>query len=445
MAKEIIPHEIKDWSPIPLTESIWDEVDISNPLNFGIHRYDDRLWTSGYVGVGRLYNKNQKPILSSGKEHIIVVSSRYNLDPWKMLETVMADEEYEDYLSELDEGKNLFKVFYDQPLIRLAQDRKNEGDVLYALSFINSCYSLCKKGLKKNLIRKEENYRSKIRGKINVKNNIRENTSRGRNDRFFCQYIDFTEDTVENRIIKSTLQKCKTILTTRFELSSEMLQRISYCKNIFRRVKNVSIKNSDFNAVSVSGLYMYYKPLIQQARCIHNQKYYSYTAENGETIIRSVYTVPYMINMEALFEFYARAVLKQRIDSKYYLDSYSKRIYLQRGVTRPEEAERGIHLMTYCIPDILICNKDTNEPMLVLDAKYKGNARTERADSHQLLSYVLLTGAKRCGFIFPGSTTQMKPIGQEAGYLNLSPADLRYYELILGNDQNSGEIEKLLL
>ena len=70
--------------------------------------------------------------------------------------------------------------------------------------------------------------------------------------------------------------------------------------------------------VTASGLYMYYKPLMQQARCIVGQKYHSFSAETGQTITQSVFTIPYMINMEKLFEFYARTMIKKSlVDSNY--------------------------------------------------------------------------------------------------------------------------------
>jgi len=336
-------------------------------------------------------------------------------------------------------------VFYDQPLIRLAQNTQNDGDLLYAISYINACYSLCKKGLKKELVRQEGNYQSKVRGKISVKRNIRENTARGRNDRFYCQYIDFTEDTLENRILKSTLLKAKTILESRFELSAEIARKIQFCLNAFRRVKTIIVKNSDFNMVTASGLYMYYKPLMQQARCIVGQKYHSFSAETGQTITQSVFTIPYMINMEKLFEFYARTMIKKSlVDSNYYLDRYSKRIFLQQGVASIEDTEPRIHLMAYCIPDILICDKATNQPVFVLDAKYKSHIRSARNDSHQLLSYALLTGVDRCGFVFPGAVSRVKIMRSGSNNILLANGRLRYFEFILGDDYSVTDIEHLL-
>ena len=46
------------------------------------------------------------------KEHVLIISSSYGLDPWTMLETVMLDDEYEVYMDELAaDNKYLFHYF----------------------------------------------------------------------------------------------------------------------------------------------------------------------------------------------------------------------------------------------------------------------------------------------------------------------------------------------
>jgi len=450
MAREVIIHNLKDWSTISDKSDCWKKLDfVHTESNFGIHIYNSEVWTAGFVGVGRIYDSYQKPIQSKGREHVVVISSSYHMDPWPMLETVMADDEYDNYLEEINSsGDFLFKIFYDQPLVRLAQDQLNDGDILYTLSFINSCYNLCRKGLKKEMYYHEENFTSKVRGKIVVSRNINCNTFHGRNDRFYCKYIDFTDDSIENRILKATLHRCKSILATRFQENTEIQNQIAFCLNTLRHVKETKIKLSDFNNATASGLYMYYKPTLQQAKCIYSQKYYAYAAESGKTIAKSTFTIPYMINMETLFEFYSRAMIKKRLDTqKYRLEAYSKRLYLQRGVTKDADAEKGIHLIPHVIPDIIIYDRATNTPAAVIDVKYKEHSRAVREDSHQLLSYVLLTGAPRCGFVFPGEgdsmIVPMKTSGQN--YLDLRARGLKYFELLLGKKLESGELEKALL
>lgn len=453
MANKIIVKELEDWSKLDKTDAFFQDIDMSNVKNFGIHPYKDAYWTSGYVGVGRLYGTRSKdrPLTLDGQERVVVINSQYGMDPWKMLEKVMADkEEYDDYISELEKnGKFLFKIFYDQPVIKLDQNQKSDADILYALSFVNSCYELCKKGIKKKLIHHEENCNAKIRGRIDVQKNIRKNTVNGRNDRFYCKYIDFTADTIENRILKATMERCKRILNNKFELNSEIMGRIHFCLNTLRGVKTVLIKNKDFNGISVGGLYTYYKPLMKQAKCIMSQKYMSYTAEDGSVVNKSVFTIPYMINMESLFEFYSRIIFKEQIDqNRFDVEKYSKKLFTEQGVNRSEDALHGIHMMSYCIPDIIIVDKYTREPIYVFDVKYKPHNESDRSDSHQLLSYALLTGVNKCGFIFPGVITENKQM-RNSDSINIATSSvsrlLKYYELILGNTVDSNIINNLIV
>ncbi|WP_312649293.1 5-methylcytosine restriction system specificity protein McrC [Aminipila sp.] len=449
MAKGIIPHSLKDWTQINENESFWGKINLQRPEdNFGIHQYNNGLWTSGMIGVGRVFDIDGLPIQDNGKEHILMVSSTYGMDPWKMLEKVLKDDEYDAYTEELDKAnKFLFRIFYDQPVIQLEQDSNSDAEILYALSFLNACYSLCKKGLKKSLIYKNENYTAKLRGKIDVSKNMKHNTARGRSDKFYCKYVDFTEDNIENKIIKAALQKCKATLKQRFQDIASISNRVGFCQNILRHVSSTRITNSDFNAVAVSGLYSYYKPVIQQSRAILGQKLYNYIKNDGSTAKKSVYTIPYVINMETLFEFYTRTILKEILPAdEYCLEKYSQKLFLQNGVAKTEDSEKGIHLMSYCIPDIIICNVNTGKPSMVIDAKYKPDNRPLRSDSHQLLSYVLLTGVQKCGFIFPGEITKLKKMeSTNSEALPLSAKPVQYYELIMGNDNNAAEIYKALL
>jgi len=446
MSKEIILHNIKDWSRVDERESFWGNVDLLLPnLNFGIHRYNNALWTSGQVGVGRLFDRNGMPVQDNGKDHVLSVAPSYNLNPWEMLETVILDDEYDAYIAELEkEQKYLFHIFYDQPVIRLPHGYGAEAETLFALSYITSCYSLCKKGLMKSLIHCEENFTGKLRGRIDVSRNIKLNSAKGRCDRFFCKYIGFTEDSVENRIIKAALQKCKMIIKRRFQEDNSIKKKTAYCLNALRHVKDTTIKNSDFSMADAGGLYSYYIPVLQQAKAILSFKFQAYEERNLHYNAKPVYTIPYIINMETLFEYYARTVLKQALSGmEYKVEKYSKRLFLQKGVIVPESAEKGIHLMPFCIPDIIITKDDC--PVLVIDVKYKMAGKPDRSDSHQLLAYVLLTGADRCAFILPGEKTGVREMETTGcSYLNLNASNVRYYELLLGEKCDSAAIRSIL-
>jgi len=99
-------------------------------------------------------------------------------------------------------------------------------------------------------------------------------------------------------------------------------------------------------------------------------------------------------------------------------------------------------------PDIIIIrDNESRKPVAVIDAKYKPNTRSARSDTHQLLSYVLLTDVKRCGFAFPGPNSRAKIMdATETASLPLAVDSLDYYELILGNDlDNASEALQQIL
>ena len=85
-------------------------------------------------------------------------------------------------------------------------------------------------------------------------------------------------------------------------------------------------------------------------------------------------------------------------------------------------------------------------PALVIDAKYKVSGRPDRADSHQLLAYVLLTGVDRCAFILPNTETkirEMETTGDQ--FLTLASQNIRYYEMLLGHDYDPNTLKSVLM
>lgn len=447
MKNDIVIHQIKDWSALDASEDCWKNVDFSRPEdNFGIHLHNGKLYSGGYVGVGRLTGINGSYIKTTEKDEIVISDSRFDMNPWQMLETIMSDDEYSDYFADTQREKPLFKIFYDQPVIKLPQGADKNEDILHSLSFVFSCYDLCRKGLKKNMVYLEGNYSSKVRGKIDIYHNIRVNTSKGRNDRFYCRYIDFTEDNIENRILKCTLIKCSNILKKRFCNSSVLSRRIAFSMNSLRHVKTVQVEAADFLDIDVSGFYMYYKNVLQQAKLILSKKYYSYKNDQGQVMSRSVITVPFVINMEKLFEFYARSVLRRSIDhSKYFIEEYSKRIFIQACSAKPDSECEKIHLIDYVIPDIIIRKVEDGSVAAVIDAKYKACLPCDREDTHQLLAYVLLTGSKKCGFIFPGKNSELKIMKTtKKPELPLIVDSLNYFEFFLCNDKGIAPLIEIL-
>lgn len=448
MPRRFVYHTYKDWSEIPQDDSLWQNADLTDAqLLYGIHPFDGKLWTSGYVGIGRLFNRSHKTFVKNGVEHLISIESRFNINPWHLLREVLLDDEFDQYASEVSErGDFFFKVYWDQGLVPVDFNQyDSDNNLLAALSFVDACFDLCRRGLKSSMQQTENNYTSKVKGKIDVSRNLKINTTRGRNDRFYCRHIDFSIDTIENRVLKAALNKSVQSIQRKSINSPEIAQRICFCSNSLKRVKSIPITAKELSCLSASGLYSYYNPVLLLAKCILNNKSISSSVVQQNT--KTTFVVPFLINMELVFEFFIRSLIKKCLQhTDFILIPYARKYFLEKGIDNIDQVVRGIHLMPYCIPDIIIMNKKTNRAEFVLDAKYKPHDRVSRQDSLQLLAYILLTGARKCGFIFPGKEPMIKPV-RDNRFLCLSTPfndSLPYYELLLGDSNNERLLKDFL-
>ena len=84
------------------------------------------------------------------------------------------------------------------------------------------------------------------------------------------------------------------------------------------------------------------------------------------------------------------------------------------------------HLIKHYIPDVIIL-KDS-KPEAVFDVKFKNRLKPDRNDTHQLMSYVLMLGVNKCGFIFPKSQELSGGLVFQ-DELNVADDVISYYEI----------------
>ena len=154
-------------------------------------------------------------------------------------------------------------------------------------------------------------------------------------------------------------------------------------------------------ACKTTGVYVYYKPVINAAKMVLSEITLEAT---GNTAITS-YVVPYAISMDKLFEMYVRAYLKKAGIGSY--DSKEPGIKLSQyddktAVLRERTKTYSKYIAGNIKPDIIIYN-DENDNYLVFDVKYKNplNSRSSRPDRLQILAYALMLNCKNVGNIFP--------------------------------------------
>lgn len=414
--------EVRDWSKIPRTKLKYDDklfcyknANSCDSSNLGIYLNErDEYCASGYVGVCVLKDKfDEDYIAPDGKKVILKVIPRFKVSPWEMLADVMNDNEYEKYSASAEErGQSFYEIFEDEKPLLLDIEEYG-GEVLLAISCIRSSYKICTGIISRKMDYVQENLNGKIRGRIDFSNHIKKNVVIGREDRIYCKYPKFSEDTIENQIIKKSILLAERILKVNKCLEVDGLAKIRemlmYCKKRLSLISDREIRKSDFLAVNTKGFNSAYAPAIKIAEMLITHSSMSISSKGDKT----GFVVPYAIRMETVFEFYIRSLVKKYINT----DEKNKnriRVDNYRDAAHPEEllktsTNKDLYLMSNYIPDIAIQEyndeKKCWEYTTVLDVKYQKssdpNSETVRHNSHQLLFYALLLNVTKCGFVFP--------------------------------------------
>ena len=237
--------------------------------------------------------------------------------------------------------------------------------------FLEDIERLVKRGISKDYIECEENLRY-VKGRILIAQNFRKNPIL--KNRIFCRYSDFTSDTLENRIIKFTLN-----CLSRTPFREEKLQRkVKQTIHFFESVSFVPISTKNFPEIRYTRLNEHYRPIVNMCQLIIQNTTLNFQ-ETGEIRYSS-----FLIDMNALFERFLLGFLKGKI-----------RKFSIRGAGRgTSEYSLDIIGEIRQNPDIMI-RKD-GEDVLVIDAKYKQLQtdeynRTEliTSDVRQVWSYCL--------------------------------------------------------
>lgn len=425
---------IKDWSSdsdkkIPKNAYAPFTLDGVTSYNMGLYKDSgSHFRTSGYVGVGWIKDYYGNICRDKdGQKTAIMIQPRFDLNPWEMLVTVMGDAEYDKYISAKDD---FFEIHPEEPFIPV-EGGGIGGVFLAMLSFLKECERACRKRVKRDMSFHESNLNGHVIGNIQVAKHIKYNLTQAREDRIYCRYPVFTVDTIENRIMKCTLKKVRKELRSK-RFSNEVMNRLlNYCEASLKDVKDIKISRSDFNRISVTGFNSYYKKAMDLAKIVLYSGNSNDLTENDGA--EQSYVMPYTINMETLFEFYVRTMLKKTLakhpDYHLRLDEY--RTPKENPLKTIKNGSDEAYLMPSYIPDIaLIDTSDSQERYVaVYDVKYQRSTRayfknTRRHNTHQLLFYTLLLNVKECGFIFPTDRKEGVANDEGKGYeLNIVEGD----------------------
>jgi len=259
-----------------------------------------------------------------------------------------------------------YGIDFDAPRIE-APKELCQVTPLILLHFITLLENLVKRGLKKGYKSQEENLNSKIRGQIYVPAHIQRNVCAQREDRAFCRYQEYTEDILENRLLKKALNFAYRSICSYKSFERKRVELQSRLNRLFAAFANVSdqVEVHQVSRISNNKLFRHYVDAIRVAKMILRHFDNSITHIDEE----SKETPPFWIDMPRLFELYVFSKLSA---------AYPHQILFQ---------ERGF--AGRC--DFLKIANESSSERLVMDAKYKpyyeGNTAITWDDIQEISGY----------------------------------------------------------
>ena len=234
----------------------------------------------------------------------------------------------------------IYAVDLDAPRIK-APELKSVLSPLIVTHFLSIVREIVKRGLKKDYVQCEDNLR-KVRGRIDISRNERMNILQKRFDKVFCCYQEYSEDTLENRLIKKALV-----------FSQQVLQIAGNSESLLSLQHTIHECLSAFGNVGD-------QIEVWEVKAIKHHK-----------IFKEEYSPVFWIDMAMLYEHYVLGLLR---------DAYGEKIHYQ------------VHGHTG-YPDF-VCYS----PRVVLDTKY-----IPRFEYGNLDTYIVrqLSGYSRDKWIFP--------------------------------------------
>ena len=192
-------------------------------VNLGIHYYRNSLYTSNLVGISRIKSIDGETLYDAeGNELLIKVVPRFNVTVVELLNYIRDDDEFDRYMApqtisnrhkekdiEAIDQNEIFYFFENEKPLKVDDGISDENSIITVTVFLTLLRLLCKRPLMGRMLKEEENLTGKVKGKIVIEKNIRKNTMHGRNDRFYCQYLRFSDDILEGIIDRKELPKAQ--------------------------------------------------------------------------------------------------------------------------------------------------------------------------------------------------------------------------------------------
>lgn len=229
----------------------------------------------------------------------------------------------------------------------------------YIYLFARAVKEIIRKGIHKSYLDNIENT-IYLKGRLLIEQNIRKKIiDKTKN---ICKFDKYTEDILENQILKFITKKLIRIVDDR-EIKNTLRYNLLYLKDIDW---SIDITNKNFEKIIYTRLNKDYEYPLNLAKFFVNNIFI-------KDILGSKRVSSFLVDMNKLFENFTFLALKEKFEGSDYEVLYQKSTFLDDG--------RKIKIF----PDILI--KKKGKPSLVIDVKYKIDKEYINSDIYQLLAY----------------------------------------------------------
>jgi 5-methylcytosine-specific restriction enzyme subunit McrC len=291
-------------------------------------------------------------------DHILIIKPKIeNLNFFRMLfSTYNLEPKFENEKFAYPKEKAIFELIVDR--------------------FLYTIERLTKRGFSKGYVEEEDNLNF-AKGRILIKEDLKHNLIL--HHKLFCQYSDFTSDTLENRIAKYTLYHL-----SRIRLESRTLQkRVRQAIHFFEQVSFVHISSKKFPKIQYTRMNEHYRPIMVLSEIIIQNSTLN-LQKSGEVRYSS-----FLVDMNRLFENFLLGYLKKNL-KEFSVRGMGHEMYDYDLDLRGQMTQK---------PDIVI--QKNGADVLVIDAKYKRLETKRRkqieiitSDARQVWSYCLVPKTK---------------------------------------------------
>lgn len=207
----------------------------------------------------------------------------------------------------------LFEIKFDSPRISIPHNDDLLSPLLI-IQFLKVVKEIVRKGLKKSYYKTNQNLYAKVKGKILVGQTIKQNLAKNKILNTYCQFEEFGENGLENRLLKKALLFVRRYLYAFKGLENHKFftEAFYYIQPAFEHV-SPDVELHDIKHFKFNAFYKDYEEAIRLAKLILQRFGYNLQSIKESATID---TPPYWIDMSKLFELYVLGKLNKAFPNK---------------------------------------------------------------------------------------------------------------------------------